>query len=113
VERHDTQAGLRIHFVRVRGLVTPIDHVHLFVGLRAGHACFHPAEKSKKSSAAFDDHRRKPFLLEYARQPDMGLGEGKLQGGGHDTDNGERGAVQRDRLPENVLVAAETVLPEG
>ena len=44
---------------------------------------------------------------------DLRLNEGKLQARRQDADDGERRAVERDRLAEDVLVAAETFLPEG
>ena len=113
MERDHAHAGLCVHLVGIRGLVAPVDDVQLFVGLRAGHAGFHPAEDREVARAALDDIGRQSFLLEHARQPDVGLVKRKFDRRRRDADDRERCPVQRDRLAEDTLVAAETFLPEG
>ena len=107
------QAGFRIHLFGIRGLVTAIDHAHLFFGLAAGDARFEPAEQRQKSGPAFDNVGRQSFLLEDAGQPDLALRKRKLECRGQDADHYERCAVERDRLAENTLIAPETFLPKG
>ena len=87
--------------------------MHLFLGLRASHVRFEPAEQREKTRTALNDIGRQSFLLEDAGQPDLALRKRKLECRGQDADDSEWRAVERDRLTENVLVAAETFLPEG
>ncbi len=62
----------------IGGLVTPVDDAQLFFGLRAGHARLHAAENGEITGAALDDVGRQSFLLEHARQPDVGLVETEI-----------------------------------
>ena len=82
MERDHAHAGFRVDLVGVGGLVTPVDDAQLLLGLFARHARFQATKDGEITGAALDDIGRQSFLLEHARQPDVGLGERKFNDGG-------------------------------
>src|SRR5947209_1942524 len=113
MEGEDMHSGFRIHLLGIRGSVTPVDDMEFLLRLGAGHTRFQPAKGNEKPGAALNDIGRQTFLLEHARQPDLVLREWKLEGGGHDADDGERRAVEINRLAKDAVVVSKTFLPKS
>ena len=113
VKRIDGHARLRVDFLRIGGLVTFIDDVQLLVGLLAAHVRLQSTQDGEETGAALNNIWRQSFLLEHARQPNLPLREGKFQRGRQDANDRERSSVKDNCLAHDILIAAETFLPES
>src|SRR5205807_8998522 len=102
-----------VDFLRISGLVTFIDDVQLLVSLLVAHIRLQSTKDGEKTGAALNNIRRQSFLLEYARQPNLPLREGKFQRGRQDANDRERSSVKDNCLAHDILIAAETFLPES